>query len=128
VDRNKFSAHLASLRESWRIFLERLADVEHPHDSSRQGWGPEDEWWIKLVNYPDGLAAAYVAWNATAEAISDYGPLDDARLVELIEPCLRREKDRRTFLARCKREAAAFRTLAGGKSKTNLIGFSDAQN
>jgi hypothetical protein len=111
MDRNKLNAYVAKLESRWRPFLEKLADAEHPHDSSRPGWGPQDEAWIQMVNHLDGIAAAYVAWQAEGKTINECGPIDDARLLELIEPCIRHEADRRVFLATCKHHVAEWQEL-----------------
>jgi hypothetical protein len=103
--------YIARIRSRWRPFLEQLADAVHPHDSSRLGWGPSDEAWLIMVGHLDGVAAAYVAWQASGISINDCGPVSDARLAELIEPCLSNEADRRVFLATCKQLASEWREL-----------------
>ena len=108
VDQDKLNAAIAKLERSWRPFLERIADAEHPLDPSRPGC---NEAWFQLVNHLNGLAAAYVAWQGQGRTINEYGPVDDARFIELIEPCIRNEADRRVFLATCKRLADEWREL-----------------
>jgi hypothetical protein len=95
-------AYIARFGPRWRPFLEKLADAVHPPDSSRPGWGPSDEAWMNLVDHLDSVAAAYVAWQSTGISINERGPVSDARLFELIEPCIFDEADRRVFLATCK--------------------------
>jgi hypothetical protein len=107
-------AYIAELEPKWRPFLEKLADSQHPHDESRPGWGPQDEAWIQMVAHLDHVAAAYAAWHGAGYLINDFGPVDDARLVELVEPCLTRDADRRVFLATCQQFARDLRALVAG--------------
>jgi hypothetical protein len=101
--------YIAKIGTRWRPFLEQLADAVYPHDTSRLGWGPADESWIQLVAHLDNAATAYVAWQAARVSINEFGPVSDARLFELIEPCIRSETDRRAFLAACKQLASDWR-------------------
>ena len=105
---NKLEAAIARLQKSWRPYLEKLADAEHPIDPLRPG---SNEAWFHLVDHLDHLATAYVAWQGQGKIINEYGEVDDARLIELIEPCIRNEADRRVFLATCKHFAAEWREL-----------------
>ncbi len=108
---DKTRKFIAEIRSRWRPFLEQLADTVHPHDPSRPGWGPSDEEWFQLVAHLDGVAAAYVAWQAAGVSINDCGSVSDVRLFELIEPCIRSETDRRIFLAACKQLASDWQEL-----------------
>src|SRR5208337_4494769 len=94
--------YIAEISRTWRPFLEKLADAVHPHDLSRRGWGPSDEAWMNMVNHLDGVAASYVAWQAAGLSANERGHVSDARLAELIAPCILDEADRRVFLATCK--------------------------
>lgn len=109
--------YIAEIRSNWRPFLEKLADTVHPPYPSRPGWGPSDEAWYQMVAHLDSVAAAYVAWQSTGISINECGPVSDAHLAELIEPCLDNEADRRVFLAACKQLASEWRKLEGNDSE-----------
>jgi hypothetical protein len=85
-------------------FLEELADAEHPVE--------RDGAWLKMVNYLDQLACSYIVWQARRIKVNRFGPVDDARLLELLEPYLHNEADRRVFVATCKRFVIEFHDLA----------------
>jgi hypothetical protein len=101
----KIREHIAMLETNWRPFLEKLADTVHPRDPSnpdRPDWTPEDESWWQLVNYLDGVTVAYVAWQSEGLTVNEHAsPVDDARILELIEPCGLSEADRRVFVLTC---------------------------
>jgi len=99
-------AYLAELGPKWDAFLDQLADLEHPHDPATRGWAPGDEAWFQARRHLDRIAAAYVAWQADGIAVNQCGQgMDDARLLELIEPYIQREASRRVFLATCQQLA-----------------------
>jgi hypothetical protein len=99
---DKIREYIDRIKPNWRPFLERLADTVHAHNPERQGWGPEDESWIKLVNHLDGVATAYVAWQGLGISENGYGPIDDARVLELIQPCGLSQIDQQVFLTSCR--------------------------
>jgi hypothetical protein len=100
---DEIRAYHKELGPKWHSFLEQLADAQHPRDPNRVGWGPEDEAWRDTYLHLDHAAAAYVAWQANGIVINEWGPVDDRRLLELIEPYVAGEADRRVFLATCQR-------------------------
>ena len=103
--------YLAKIEPQWHPFLEKLADTVHAHDPKRPSWGPEDESWIKLVKHLDGIAAAYVSWQGAGESINEHGAVDDARILELIQPCGLSETDQRVLISACKQFLQDWRAL-----------------
>jgi len=95
-------AYYVSLEPKWNAFLDQLADLEHLSDPSNMRWRPEDEAWYQARQHLDHIAAAYVGWQAEGVVVNEWGPgMDDARLLELIEPYIRHESSRTVFLATC---------------------------
>lgn len=108
---DEIRAYISLIEPQWHRFLEQVADAQHPRDPDRAGWGPEDEAWRATYLHLDHVAAAYVAWNAKGITINEWGPVDDRRLMELVEPYIRGEADRRVFLATCQRLMCEWRNL-----------------
>jgi hypothetical protein len=106
-------AYIEELRKTWPEFIERLADAEHPRDPTVPVWGPEDEAWYQTRQHLDHVAAAYISWQAEGIAINDWGPIDDKRLVELVEPYLKSESDRQLFLRVCQQLTRERKRLNG---------------
>jgi len=93
--------YLALIEPQWHPFLEKIADTVHPLDPAPHRWSPQDESWFKLVNHLNGIAAAYVAWQGAGTLINEHGDIDDARVLELIQPCGLSETNQRLFLSVC---------------------------
>ena len=108
----------AALGPKWRAFRERLADAEHPMDPAATGPGIHEPW-FKLVRHLDEVAAAYVAWQVDGVSINGWTSVDDERLRELIEPCLRSDSDKRVFLLTCQRLAAEWRVFRRRRTEEN---------
>jgi hypothetical protein len=107
----KMREYITKIQPQWRPFLEKLADTVHAHNPKRRGWGPEDESWANLVNHLDGIAAAYVAWQGARISLNEHGAVDDARILELIEPCGLSEADQRVFVSACQQCLRDWREL-----------------
>lgn len=107
----KTRKYIAKLESNWPQFLENLADKVHPSDPRRLDWTPDHESWFQLVRHLDGIAAAYVAWQGTGCIVNEHEPVDDARILELIEPCGFSETDQHVFLLACKQLLRDFREL-----------------
>jgi hypothetical protein len=96
----ELDAFIGQVEPKWRAFLKSLVDAQRPRDASR--WGSEDEAWRDIYYHLDRVAAAYAALQVDGKVINEFGPVDDQRLAELIEPYLRDEADRSVFVAVCK--------------------------